>query len=94
MKTKKELNEIKEEVETASRKLHELTEEELLQVTGGISNEGDLVIPTIVLDKKGNVVTFKVDVPAAEEADVVELNIAKVIFQGEVLVPADIDFPE
>ena len=37
MKTKKELNEIKEEVETLDEKLHELTEEELAQVTGGKS---------------------------------------------------------
>ena len=35
MKTKKELNEIKEEVEKPDKKLHELTEEELEQVTGG-----------------------------------------------------------
>ena len=35
MKTKEELNALKEEAETASRKLHELTEEELAQVTGG-----------------------------------------------------------
>ena len=35
MKTKEELNALKEEVETVSRKLAELTEEELAQVTGG-----------------------------------------------------------
>ena len=35
MKTKEELNALKEDVETVSRKLHELTEEELAQVTGG-----------------------------------------------------------
>ena len=35
MKTPEELNALKEEVETASRKLHELTEEKLAQVTGG-----------------------------------------------------------
>ena len=35
MKTKEELNALKEEVETVRRKLHELTEEELEQVTGG-----------------------------------------------------------
>ena len=35
MKTKEELNALKEEVETLSRKLHELTEEELSQVSGG-----------------------------------------------------------
>ena len=35
MKTKDELNEIKEEVENLNEKLQELTEEELAQVTGG-----------------------------------------------------------
>ena len=35
MKTKEELNALKEEVETVSEKFHELTEEELEQVTGG-----------------------------------------------------------
>ena len=35
MKSKEELNALKEEVETVSRKLHELTDEELVQVSGG-----------------------------------------------------------
>ena len=35
MKTKEELEALKEEVETVSKKLHELTDEELAQVTGG-----------------------------------------------------------
>ena len=35
MKTKEELNALKEEVETVSKKLAELTEEELEQVSGG-----------------------------------------------------------
>ena len=35
MKTKEELNALKEEVETLNRKLHELTEEELAEVSGG-----------------------------------------------------------
>ena len=35
VKSKEELNALKEKVETVSRKLHELTEEELAQVTGG-----------------------------------------------------------
>ena len=35
MKTKEELNALKEEVETVNRKLLELTEEELADVTGG-----------------------------------------------------------
>ena len=36
MKTKEELKEIKEEVETLNKKLAELTEEELAQVSGGV----------------------------------------------------------
>ena len=77
---------------TENKDMRELTEEELSQVTGGISNEGGLVIPTIVLDKKGNVVTFKIDVPATEEADVVELNIAKVeLPQGGVIKSTEIE---
>ena len=35
MKTKEELNALKEEVETVNKKLHELTEDELAQVSGG-----------------------------------------------------------
>ena len=35
MKTKEELNALKEEVENVSKKLAELTEAELAQVTGG-----------------------------------------------------------
>ena len=35
MKTKEEPNALKEEAETASKKLHELTEDELEQVSGG-----------------------------------------------------------
>ena len=36
MKTKEELDALKEEVETVSRKLAQLNEEELAQVTGGV----------------------------------------------------------
>ena len=35
MKTKEELNELKERLEKLSTELHELTDEELEQVTGG-----------------------------------------------------------
>ena len=45
MKTKEELNALKEEVETLNKKLAELTEEELAQVSGGaieiICSDGD-----------------------------------------------------
>lgn len=37
MKTKEELNALRNEVETLNKKLGELTEEELTQVTGGFS---------------------------------------------------------
>ena len=40
MKTKEELNALKEEVENVNRKLHELTEEELAQVSGGFTIGG------------------------------------------------------
>ena len=36
-KTKEELNKIKNEVESVNNKLHELTPEELEQVTGGVT---------------------------------------------------------
>ena len=39
MKTKEELNALKEEVKTMKEKLSALTEEELEQVTGGLSDE-------------------------------------------------------
>ena len=42
MKTKEELNALKEEVETLNKKLAELTEEELNQVTGGVNPLAEL----------------------------------------------------
>lgn len=38
MKTKEELNALRDEVETIIKKCAELTEDELVQVTGGTSN--------------------------------------------------------
>ena len=40
MKTQEELNALKEEVVTLNEKLHELTEEELAQVSGGWKIDG------------------------------------------------------
>ena len=40
MKTKEELNALKEEVENVRKKLAELTEDELEQVTGGVEPRG------------------------------------------------------
>ena len=45
MKSKEELNALKEEVETVNRKLHELTEEELAQVSGGVREPADFEAP-------------------------------------------------
>ena len=52
MKTKEESNEIKEEVEKLDTKLHELTEEELEQVTGGtphIAGVGSAALYNIIV---------------------------------------------
>ena len=43
MKTKEELNALKVEVETLNRKLHELIEEELAQVSGGAAGSVQFV---------------------------------------------------
>ena len=40
MKTKEELNTLKEEVETLNKKLAELSDKELAEVNGGLSQEG------------------------------------------------------
>ena len=49
MKTKEKLNALKEEVETVGKKLHELTDEELVQVSGGamITNQNMAAINTL-----------------------------------------------
>ena len=43
MKTPEELKELKEEVEALSKKLHELTDDELEQVSGGSVPKKDLL---------------------------------------------------
>ena len=43
MKTKEELNALKEEVETLNKKLAELTDDELEQVSGGSVPKKDLL---------------------------------------------------
>ena len=48
MKTKEELNALKEEVETQNKKLHELTDEELAQVSGGVVLTEDTSVSTLV----------------------------------------------
>ena len=44
MKTQEELNALKEEVVTLNEKLHELTEEELAQVSGGVAKRRDVEV--------------------------------------------------
>ena len=46
MKNKEELKNLKEEVENESRKPHELTEEDLEQVTGGFASTSKRVFET------------------------------------------------
>ena len=58
MKTKEELNALKEEVETVNKKLHELTDEELEQVSGGC------VRPTAVTDREQKEKVLPVDPPS------------------------------
>ena len=41
MKTKEELNEFKKEIEDLNEKCRELTEEELKEVTGGVTGEDE-----------------------------------------------------
>ena len=53
MKTPEELNALKEEVETVSRKLHELTEEELTQVSGGDANTSGARQHSVCVDCDG-----------------------------------------
>ena len=60
-----------------------------------INSYGGIEIPVVATDKKGDVIVFKIDAPAVEEADVVELNIANVsLSKGETLVPAQIEIEE
>ena len=64
MKSKEELNALKEEVETLNKKLAELTEEELAQVSGGVLRDPikrDIVLPDVELPGDG-IVTFEDEV--------------------------------
>ena len=57
MKTKEELNTLKNEVETLNNKLAELTEDELTQVIGGVGGNGVILVATEGSDpEKGNAV--------------------------------------
>ena len=51
MKTKEELNALKEEVETVSKKLHALTDEELAQVSGGLAKKARAAVAQVAAAK-------------------------------------------
>ena len=83
MKTPEELNALKEEVETQNKNRHVLTEKELEQVTGGINSKSN---------HKGDVITFKLNVPVTDEVDVVEMSTSNTaICKGDNLLPAELD---
>ena len=83
MNTKKELNALKEKAEAQSRIRQVLTEKELDQVTGGINSKSN---------HKGDVVTFKLEVPVTDEVDVVEMSTSNTaICKGDNLLPAELD---
>ena len=73
MKTKEELNALKEEVETLNKKLAELSEEELVQVTGGILPKDHY--ENIILNSAGQaqsaVQTYKKDIGSDKNAKVI-----------------------
>ena len=60
MKTKEELNALKEEVETLNKKLRELTPEELEQVTGGTPDISRLKRD---ITSQGNVIVYNSSSP-------------------------------
>ena len=83
MKSIEELNALKEKTETQSRNRQVLTDIELDQVTGGISSKSN---------HKGDVITFKLNVPVTDEVDVVEMSTSNTaICKGDNLLPAEID---
>ncbi len=57
MKTKEELNVLREEVKTLNKKLAELTDEEMMQVVGGVDGNGVILVTAEGADfEKGNAV--------------------------------------
>ena len=51
MKTKEELNVLKEEIESVNEKLHELTPEELELVTGGLAHGSEHAVAPVLATK-------------------------------------------
>ncbi|MBQ0037196.1 MAG: bacteriocin [Clostridiales bacterium] len=73
MKTKEELNALKEEVETLNAKLAELTDEELAQVTGGLLPKDyyENIIQNSPEQDKNILQTYKKDIGSDKNAKVI-----------------------
>ena len=73
MKTQEELNAIKEEIEALNKKLAELTEEELEQVTGGILPKDyyENIIQNSVKENNLILQTYKKDIGSDKNAKVI-----------------------
>ena len=88
MKTKEELNTLKEEVKALNEKLAELTEEELTQVTGGVNpayNIGAVLdSPAIQLPKLEVAIDLQAVQPA--EAQAVVESVTKQIPANEAKI--------
>ena len=54
MKTKKELNALKEEVKSVNEEMRELTDEELAQVSGGIDLPGSGGLAPVIIGDLGH----------------------------------------
>ena len=82
MKTKEELNTLKEKGETASKKFRELTEEELTQVSGGV------IIPESLINI-GNEENYELNLFELP-SDVMHSDVMKVIVES---LNPDRDYP-
>ena len=73
MKSKEELNALKNEVETLNKKLAELSEEELAQVTGGIlpKDHYENIILSSPEQDKNILQTYKKDIGSDKNAKVI-----------------------
>ena len=82
LQTKEELNALKEEVETVSRKLHELTGEELAHVTGGETSRRirtDEPIARDVAVRAGCAIVIKKELGVAVAVDI---DMARAVANG------------
>lgn len=81
MKKKEELSALKEEVETLNKKLAELSEEELTQVTGGVHYANYIVHPGDTLSS----IAQKLGIPQSTLAALNEVTNPDSIYVGQTL---------